>query len=666
MREPTYHGSHARSLRAGVVKEARVRDRAVWCRAVLLIFSCALAALSLSCAKQQAPLIPRAVLFGNPVKASPSVSPDGKMMAYLAPADGVLNLWVRTMGARDDRVVTKDTGAGIRNYLWAEDGRHILFLQDVGGNENWRLYGVDLVSGSISDLTPFDSVQVRVLYHNRHFPDELLIEMNREHRRLHDVYRLDLRTSALSLVAKNPGNAVDWVADPSLVVRGVLEATPDGGFDLLVRNGPGDPWRKLLTWDADNALSSGPLSFTRDGASLYCIDSRDANTGRLVKISLADGSSKVVAEDPEYDVTDVMFDPETYEAQAVAFTKERREWIILDDSLRGDFGAIVKLDRGDFFVASRDNADRTWLVGFTKDDTPVSYYAYDRASKKGEFLFEPRGELARYSLARMEPVSFTSRDSLMIHGYLTLPLGKAPTGLPLVLRVHDGPWTRDVWGFNGEVQWLANRGYAVLQVNFRGSAGYGKRFLNAGNKEWGGRMQSDLVDGVLWAVSRGIADPKRVGVYGFGYGGYAVLAGLAFTPDIFSCGVDGNGPSDLASWIMRVPSYWFAYRSFLYRHVGDPLTEADLLESRSPLFRAAAIKAPLMIVQGANDSRSPRAESDSIVAALRAKSTVVDYLVFPDEGSILTKPANRLSFYEAAEKFLGRNLGGRFEGAGKK
>lgn len=648
------------------MKEARVQGRAIWRGAGLLAFSCALTALSVSCAKREAILIPRAVLFGNPVKASPSVSPDGKMMAYLAPSGGVLNVWVNTMGARDDRVLTKDAGAGIRNYFWAEDSRHILFLQDVGGNENWRLYGVDLESGSLNDLTPFDSVQVRVLYHNKHFPDELLVEMNRENRRLHDVYRLDLRTSELSLVAKNPGNAVEWVADPNLAIRGVLEATPDGGFDLLVRNGPDDAWRKLLTWDAENAVSSGPLSFTRDGASLYCIDSRDANAGRLVKISLADGSSTIVAQDSEYDVTDVMFNPETYEAQAVAFTKERREWIILDDSLQDDFGAIVKLDRGDFFVTSRDNADRTWLVGFTKDDSPVSYYAYDRTSKKGTFLFEPRGELARYSLARMEPVSFMSRDSLLMHGYLTLPPGKAPANLPLVLRVHDGPWTRDAWGFNNEVQWLANRGYAVLQVNYRGSAGYGKRFLNAGDKEWGGKMQSDLVDGVSWAVSQGIADSKRIGIYGFGYGGYAVLAGLAFTPNIFGCGVDGNGPSNIASWIERVPPYWFAYRSFLYRHVGDPLTEADLLESRSPLFKAAEIKAPLMIVQGANDSRSPKAESEQIVAALRAKGTVVEYILFPDEGSSITKPANRLTFYEAAERFFGKNLGGRFEGAPRK
>ncbi len=643
-----------------------MRGRAIWCGVPLLAFCCVLTAFSISCAKREPALIPRAVLFGNPVKASPSVSPDGTMMAYLAPSGGVLNVWVKTMGARDDRILTTDAGAGISNYFWAEDSRRILFLQDVGGNENWRLYGADVESGSLNDLTPFDSVQVRVLYHNKHFPDQLLVEMNRENRKLHDVYRLDLRTAALSLVAKNPGNAVEWVADPNLTVRGVLEATPDGGFDLLVRDGPDDPWRKLLTWDAENALSSGPLSFTRDGASLYCIDSRDANAGRLVKISLADGSSTIVAQDPEYDVTEVMFDPETYEAQAVAFAKERREWIILDDSLQDDFGAIVKLDRGDFFVTSRDNADRTWLVGFTKDDAPVSYFAYDRTSKKGAFLFEPRGELARYSLARMEPVSFASRDSLLIHGYLTLPPGKAPRGLPLVLRVHDGPWTRDVWGFHNEVQWLANRGYAVLQINYRGSAGYGKRFLNAGDKEWGGRMQSDLVDGVAWAVSQGIADSQRVGIYGFGYGGYAVLAGLAFTPNIFRCGVDGNGPSNLASWIERVPPYWFAYRSFLYRHVGDPLTEADLLESRSPLFKAAEIKAPLIIAQGANDSRSPKVESDEIVAALRAKGNMVDYLLFPDEGSSIMKPGNRLAFYEAVERFLAKNLGGRFEGASKK
>ncbi len=649
-----------------VMKEARVRTRAISCKAGLLAFSCVLAALSFSCAKRQAPLIPRAVLFGYPAKASPSVSPDGKRLAYTAPSRGVMNIWVRTMGRRDDRAVTRDSTAGIEDYLWAEDGAHLLYLQDARGNGNRRLYGVDIESGSVSDLTPFDSVEVSVLSHNARSPNGLLIEMNRDDPKLRDVYMLDMRSSALSLVAKNPGNGVAWVADANLVVRGVVEATPDGGFALLVRDAADSPWRTLVAWGPDDALSSRPLSFTRDGAFLYCIDSRGANAGRLVKISLADGSSRVVTEDPDYDVSDVLFDPETCEVQAAAFTKERREWIILDDSLEEDFGAIVSLDDGGFFVTSRDGADRTWVVGFTRDSAPISYYLYDRAAKRGDFLFNLRGELARYALAGMEPVMFTSRDSLIIHGYLTVPPEKVASKLPLVVRVHDGPWKRDLWGMNDEVQWLANRGYAVLQINYRGSAGYGKRFLDAGDKAWGGAMENDLLDGVSWAISQGIADPARVGIWGSGYGGYAALAGLAFTPDVFRCGIDINGPSDLAGWVALVSPRLSACRYALYLRVGDPLVDANLLQSRSPLHRAAAIKAPLLVAQGAKDHWSAKAQSDSIVATLKARGADVSYIVFADEGSKITKPANRLSFYEAAERFLARNLGGRLEEARNK
>ena len=630
-----------------------------------LLAGATLAACAFGCGRQTPALIPQSVLFGNPAKAAPSLSPDGTMMAYLAPMNNVMNVWVKTIGAGNDKAVTRDVARGVRNYLWAEDSRHIMFLQDIGGNENWRLYGVDVQSGMITDLTPFDSVQVKILYHNRHFPDELLIAMNRENRRLHDVYRLDLETGDLTLVAKNPGNAVGWIADPNLAVRGILAAAPDGGFNLLVRSGEGDPWRELLAWDAENALPSEPLSFTRDGSALYCIDSRDANAGRLVRISLADGSVKVVAEDPQYDVTDVMFNPETYEAQAVAFTKERREWLVLDDSLRADFDAIVKLDRGDFFITSRDNADRTWLVGFTRDDSPVAFFAYDRSAKRGAFLFETRSDLKKYALARMEPISYTSRDGLVIHGYLTYPPGKRPRNLPLVLKVHDGPWYRDSWGFNGDIQWLANRGYAVLQVNYRGSTGYGKDFLNAGSKEWGGKMQADLVDGVAWAVSQGIADPKRIAILGGGYGGYAVLVGLAFTPSIFCCGVDVNGPSNLVSWLNAIPPYWYAYRSFLHRHVGDPEADAALLRSRSPLFRAEQIRGPLLVVQGANSSSVPKAESEQIVQALRERGIPVEYILFPDEGGSIVKIENRFAFCAAVERLFAKNLGGRVEEASK-
>src|SRR5215211_5671562 len=409
------------------------------------------------------PLIPRELLFGNPEKMGPRLSPDGERLAYLAPKDGVMNVWVGRVGGEDFEPVTDDRKRGIRVFFWAEDNRHIVYLQDVGGDENWRVHAVDASTQEDSDLTPFDEVQAHIVDKNRHFPDELLVALNKENPELHDVYRLTLSTGDLELVAKNPGNAVGWVVDPHLMVRGAMAATPEGGFDLLLR-GEEAGWRKILGWGKEDALSSAPVGFTGDGEK------------------------------------------------------------------------------------SRDRSDENWLVSFTADEGGASYCAYDRRSRCGEHLFDARPALAEYTLARMEPVSFPSRDGLTIEGYLTLPPGSEGP-LPMVLNVHGGPWVRDGWGYDPEAQWFANRGYACLQVNYRGSTGYGKAFLNAGNKEWGGRMHDDLVDAVGWAVESGVADPERVAIYGGSYGGYAALAGATFTPDLFRCAVDIVGPSSLITLI---------------------------------------------------------------------------------------------------------------------
>ena len=616
-----------------------------------------------SCATQEPGLIPRDVLFGNPVKTAPKISPDGKMMAYLAPVNNVLNVWVKTIGAKDDRAVTKDDNRGIRRFFWAQDSKHIMYLQDVGGNENWRLYGVNLETDETEDLTPFDEVQVRIVDHNKHFPNELLIAMNKENPRVHDIYHLDLTSGKLKLVAKNSGNFIGWVTDANLKVRGAMAATPDGGFDLMIRENEMAKWKKLVTWDAENSLSSGPVSFSKDGNYIYLQDSRNVNAGRLVKMEIATGDIEVIAEDPQYDVSDVMVHPDRYEVQAVSFTKARKEWIVLDEAIKGDFDAIAKLDHGDFFIYNRDNADDTWLVGFTKDNGPVPFYAFDRRTQKGTFLFDHKPDLKNYTLAPMEPISFTSRDGLTIYGYITYPVGKGRKDLPLVLNVHGGPWYRDTWGYNPEAQWFANRGYACLQVNFRGSMGYGKDFINAADKEWGGKMHDDLVDGVNWAIEKGIADPDRVAIYGGSYGGYAALVGATFTPDLFCCAVDIVGPSNLVTWITSVPPYWSTILATLYKRIGNPDTEEEFLKSRSPLFKADQIRIPMLIAQGANDPRVPKAESEQIVQALKEKGIDYEYMLFPDEGHGFAKPENRLKFCAATEKFLARHLGGRYEEA---
>jgi dipeptidyl aminopeptidase/acylaminoacyl peptidase len=623
---------------------------------------CAAAALFISsCGTKEAKLIPREVIFGNPEKASPQISPDGTMLAYLAPVNNVLNVWVRTIGATDDKAVTKDDNRGIRDYFWAADNKHIMYLQDVGGNENFRLYGVNLETDEIKDLTPFEDVRVMIVDRNKHFPNELLISMNKENPQLFDVYHLDLTSGELKLVARNPGNIVDWLTDADFKVRCALAATPEGGFDLLLRENEEATWNRLLTWDSENTLTSGPVSFSKDGKYLHMLDSRDANAGRLVTMEIATQDIEVIAEDPQYDVSGIMIHPDTYEIQAAAFTKARTEWQVLDESIKGDFRAISKLDGGDFAVSNRDDADKTWLVRFDKDDGPVAYYAYDREAKKGTFLFHQRPVLNDYKLASMEPVSFTSRDNLTVHGYITYPPGKGRTNLPMVLNVHGGPWSRDRWGYGPEVQWFANRGYACLQVNFRGSSGYGKKFINAGDREWGGKMHNDLVDAVNWAVEKGIADPEKIAIYGGSYGGYAALVGATFTPDLFCCAVDIVGPSNLVTGITSIPPYWEVMRSLLNKRIGDPETEEEFLKSRSPLFKVDQIQIPMLIAQGANDPRVPKVESEQIVEALKEKGIDYEYMLFEDEGHGFAKPENRLKFYAAAEKFLAKHLGGRYE-----
>jgi len=623
----------------------------------------AIALFLASCVTQQPELIPREVLFGNPVKTAPKISPDGKLMAYLAPVNNVLNVWVKTIGAEDDRAVTKDDNRGIRRYFWAGDNRHIMYLQDVGGNENWRLYAVNLETDEIRDLTPFEEMQVRIVDKNKHFPNELLIAMNKENPRVHDVYHLDLISGKLELVAKNPGNIIGWVTDANFKVRGALAFTPDGGLDLMLRENEEASWDKFITWGSENTLTSGPVCFSKDGKYLVLLDSRDVNTGRLIKMEIATKDFEVIAEDPQYDVSDVMIHPDTYEVQAVSFTKARKEWAVLDESIKDDFKAIAKLDHGDFFIYNRDNADDTWLVGYTKDNGPVPFYAFDRKTQKGTFLFDHKPDLKDYTLAPMGPISFTSRDGLTIHGYITYPPGRGRKALPMVLNVHGGPWARDTWGYNPEAQWFANRGYVCLQVNFRGSTGYGKDFVNAGDTEWGGKMHDDLVDGVNWAIEKGIADPKRVAIYGGSYGGYAALVGATFTPDLFCCAVDIVGPSNLKTWITSVPPYWSAMLALLYKRIGNPDTEEEFLNSRSPLFKVDQIKIPMLIAQGANDPRVPQAESEQIVEALKEKGIEYEYMLFPDEGHGFAKPENRLKFYAAAEKFLAKYLSGRYEEA---
>jgi len=611
-------------------------------------------------------LIPRRVLFGNPDDAKPRLSPDGTRLAWIAPYHGVLNVWVSSVTAADGlerdaaRVVTEDTDRGVRTFGWAHDGRRLLYVQDTGGDENWHLHDVDLETMQRRDLTPFDGVRASIVAADRKFPTEILIGLNRDNPKLHDVYRVDLVTGGLTLEVKNPG-LVGWVADQQLVVRGAVKPRPDGGRVLLVRDAADAPWRPLLTVAGDDAPGSRLIAFSEDGASVLAVSSVGAETSRLVRLDVATGAAEVLAADPEADVGGVRLKRATREPQIVVFQRERSDYLTLDPSVADDLAAIRALHPGDPVFAGSDDADATWLVAFTNDSGPVPYFIYDRASKAGRLLFTSRPELSRYQLAPMEPFSFTARDGLEIHGFLTFPPGAERSGLPAVLLVHGGPWARDTWGFSQRAQWLANRGYVCIQVNYRGSTGYGKAFVNAADREWGGKMHDDLVDAVAFVTGAGWADPARIAIFGGSYGGYAALVGAAFTPGVFCCAVDMCGPSSLKTLIETVPPYWAPEIARFHRRVGDPEQDAEFLWSRSPLSRVGDIRIPLLIAQGANDPRVKQAESEQIVAALERAGVEHEYLLFPDEGHGFAKPENQLRFSAAAERFLARHLGGRVE-----
>jgi len=605
-------------------------------------------------------MIPRELLFGNPERAQPRLSPDGAKLAYLAPHNGVLNVWVRTIGKEDDHVITDDKKRGIRFYTWQYDGKHVLYIQDRDGDENWHLYQTNLETKLTRDLTPFEGVQAQPIAHEPEFPGVYLAGLNVRDRRLHDVYRIDLKTGAVELDTQNPGDVAGWTTDNNLQVRAAQIYAPDGGTVIRIRDNPKAPWREFQKWGADEGFG-GVAGITPDNKGAWVISSVGANASRLLEVDIATGKSKVIAEDAQYDVAGIMAHPRTRKLEAVSFVRARTEWQILDKSIEADFEALRKVRDGDFFVGSRDLADKTWLVAYVVDDGPVAYYAYDRATKKATFLFTNRPALEKFKLAKMQPVSFKSRDGLTIHGYLSVPPDKEPRNLPMVLNVHGGPWGRDSWGLNNEAQWLTNRGYAVLQINFRGSTGYGKAFLNAGDREWGGKMHDDLIDGKNWAVQQGYADPKKICIYGGSYGGYATLVGVTFTPDDFTCGVDIVGPSNIVTLIASIPPYWAPLKAVFDKRVGHIEKDKEFLESRSPLFKAGQIKVPLLIAQGANDPRVKQAESDQIVAAMRKNNKPVEYIVFPDEGHGFARPENRLKFYAAAEAFLGKYLSGRVE-----
>jgi len=616
------------------------------------------------------PLIPRRVFFGNPDRAQVTISPDGTHLAWLAPRDGVLNVWVAPRERpADARPVTRDTGRGIRFYAWAYSG-DILYIQDKGGDENWRVYSADIDTGEVGDLTPFEGVAAQIVGLSHRRPDEIVVAMNDRNPQYHDIYRVNLTSGERTLLLQHE-RFVGVETDDDLAIRAAIQMTPDGGLDIYRLEG--DDWALWQSFPAEDMLTASTAGFDKSGNVLYVRDSRDRDTAALVAIDLTTGARSLLAADERADADQVLRHPTERHVQAVAFNHERKHWQVLDPAIAADLDYLAGVADGEVEITSRSLDDQYWLVAYVVDDGPARYYLYDRAVGAAEFLFTNRAELEGLPLAKMRPAVVPTRDGLNLVVYYTLPPdsdsdgdGIPDTPRPMVFLPHGGPWGRDAWGFHGWHQWLANRGYAVLSVNFRSSTGFGKAFTNAGDFEWGGKILADQQDGVQWAIAQGIADPARVAIMGGSFGGYSTLAGLTFYPEVFACGVDIVGPSNLITLLETIPPYWQPMIELFTTRVGDHRTEEGraLLRAHSPLTYVDRIVRPLLIAQGANDPRVKQAESDQIVSAMQAKGIPVAYALYPDEGHGFARPENNLSFAALAEAFLARCLGGRAEPIG--
>jgi len=615
--------------------------------------------ISTSKKNQTTSLIPRTTLFGNPERTSPQLSPDSKYIAYIAPDnENVLQVWLRELENETAKKLTDDKKRGIKGFFWTYNQDQLIYLQDTDGDENFHLYLVDINSNIVKDLTPFPGVKAQVIDLNPEYPDEILVGLNKDNPQKFDVYRINLNNGAVEFDTDNPGNILGWIVNAKFQVLAALAATIDGGYDLLYREALDRPWQTLRHWSAED--KGNPYGFSKDGKTLYLLASHGANTTRLLALDLATKEETVIAEDSQYDISQVIAHPTERHIQGVAFYKDKLEWQIIDPNIVEDAKAIASVRPGEIYPVSGDLAYQNFLIAYTTDDGPVYYYLYDRASKSSNLLFSNRPELEKLPLVSMKPISYSARDGLKIHGYLTVPKGySAP--YPTVMLIHGGPWARDTWGYNSQAQWLANRGYAVLQPNFRGSTGYGKAFVNAGNRQWGAAMHDDLIDGVNWLVNEGIAEQDKVAIMGGSYGGYATLVGLTFTPEVFACGVDIFGPSNLVTLLQSIPSYWKPMMAMFQHRVGDLETEEEFLKSRSPLFFVDQIQKPLLIGQGTNDPRVKEIESRQIVDAMRQTDKPVKYALYTDEGHEFARPENRLHFYAIVEKFLAKHLGGKFE-----
>jgi len=610
--------------------------------------------------KPKSDLIPRSVLFGNPERTNVQISPDGKHLSWIAARDGVLNVFVAPIAHLDQaKPVTADKTRPVRQYFWAFDNKHVLYLQDTAGDENFHVFRTDL-DGNTTDLTPYKATRAEVFGLSERKPGTVIVGLNDRNPEVHDVYSLDIASGKRTLLYQNDDALISFTLDRDLGLAFGEKLLPDGGGQLFIRDGA--KWTPYDSVPFEDAETTGIAAVAPDGKSLFMQDSRDRDTSALVSVDIKTKKQTLVAEDSKADVGDVMFHPTKHTLLATAFDYDRVHWRAVDKSVQPDLDGLAKLaEDGDFGVTSTTLDFKTWLVAVSTPQRPSRYYLWNHATHAGTFLFSGRPALESQPLVGEEAVTIPARDGLTMVAYLTKP-ANASGPVPMVLFVHGGPWARDNFGYSSAVQLFANRGYAVLQVNYRGSTGFGKKFLNAANREWAMKMHDDLLDAVAWAVAKGVTTKDRVAIVGGSYGGYSTLVGLAMTPDVFRCGVDIVGPSNLLTLVASVPPYWKPLLAMFKQRIGDWDTPEGkaLLVAASPLTHVAAIKRPLLIGQGANDPRVKQREAEQIVAAMKSHGLPVSYVVFPDEGHGFARPENNIAFFGAAEAFLSAHLGGYY------
>ncbi len=604
---------------------------------------------------QKAPLIPMEDFFRNPKKSSFQISPCGSHVAFMKPWKTRMNVFVMDMNTKREKRLTTSESRSIYGFTWLTNNR-IGYVKDDGGDENMHFYAINIDGTNEIDLTPFDNIQARIVDDLEEDPNNVIIGLNKRNTQIHDPYRIDINDGTMKMIAENPGNISSWMTDHDGKLR--IAITSDGvNTSILHRQSETEKFKPILT--TDFKVSVSPLFFTFDNQNLYVSSNRDRDKASIFEFDLNEGKEgKLLFEHNKVDVSGLMYSKKRKVLTGVSFTVAKREMVFFDTWREDIQNKLEKRLPGYGVGITSFSKDESKAVVVTYSDrSRGTYYYYDVDRDMLTKLGEISPWLNEDDMAEMNPIKYESRDGLIIHGYLTLPKESNGKNLPVVVNPHGGPWARDTWGYKSEIQFLANRGYAVFQMNFRGSTGYGKKFWEISFKEWGKSMQDDITDGVNWLINEGIADPKRIAIYGASYGGYATLAGLTFTPDLYACGVDYVGVSSLFTFMESIPPYWELYRSMLYEMVGHPEHDKDLLASSSPLLHFDKIKVPLFIAQGANDPRVKKSESDQIVKALKDAGIDVPYMVKDDEGHGFYNEENQFDFYQKMEKFLTKHIG---------